>query len=352
MNQMTNHRLDQTLDQMLALVDHDARPNLNKLALMVNRIDALSLSVKFFGYELARTLAEALPGCADVPEQAVVLACKPSTQADIAADWVAHWCGQLQIPRIYHRKLWELAYVLQAIRTHGSMRPGARGLGFGCGREPLPSYLAARGVTVTVTDQPPEEIVNQGWAQTGQHTTSADASFHPHLVDRARFDELVSLRHVDMNAIPTDLTGYDFCWSVCALEHLGSIEQGLAFVENSLNTLRPGGLSVHTTEFNFANDQQTIDNWPTVLFQRRHFTELARRLQARGHKVAPMDFDVGKLPLDKFIDIPPYLHDQGAAQMAAWEKDGTPHIKLAIDGFASTCFGIIVHKAADGAAMR
>ena len=333
------------LNELLTLIDADSRPNLNALTQLTNRIDSLSLSVKFFGYELARTLAEALPAVGDIPPQDLPLPWKPSTQADIASDWVGHWCSQFSIPRIFHRKIWEIAYVQQAIRNHGSLRPGARGLGFGCGKEPIPSYLASQGVAVTITDQPPETMSHQGWAQTGQHTDSLDASFHPHLVDRATFDQMVSLRHVDMNAIPDDLTGYDFCWSVCAIEHLGSIEKGLAFVENSLRTVRPGGLSVHTTEFNFANDRETIDNWPTVLFQRRHFEELAKHLEAQGHRVAPLEFDVGHLPLDKFIDIPPYQHDWSDAAKQAWDHDVTPHIKLAIDGFASTCFGLFVQRA-------
>ncbi len=332
------------ISPVVSPLNRASQPNINGITAMINRIDALSLSVKFFGYELARTLAAALPPCADVPPQPVDLACKPSTQADIGSDWLAHWCSQLQIPRIYHRKIWELAYVLQAIYRHGSIRPGARGLGFGCGQEPIPSYLASRGVSVTVTDQPIESMINQGWAKSGQYTETLDISYRDHLVDRATFDRLVTLRHVDMNDIDPDLVGYDFCWSVCACEHLGSIDLGMAFIENSLKTLRPGGLSVHTTEFNFANDHATIDNWPTVLFQRRHFEQLAASLSARGHSVAPLDFDVGRLPLDKFIDVPPYNTDWSDALKSAWEGDGPAHIKLSIDGFPATCFGIIVRK--------
>ena len=41
---------------------------------------------------------------------------------------------------------------------------------------------------------------------------------------------------------------------------LGSISQGLDFIENSLNTLVKGGISIHTTEFNFTNNEHTIDN--------------------------------------------------------------------------------------------
>ena len=333
------------ITSMVSPLNKSSQPNINELALLVNRIDSLSLSVKFFGYELARTLADALPSCAGMPAQPLDLDCKPSTQADIGSDWLAHWCAELQIPRIYHRKVWELSYILQAIYRHGSIGPGARGLGFGCGEEPIPSYLASRGVAVTVTDQPVETMVNQGWAASGQHAATLNNAFHEHLVDRDTFDRLVTLRHVDMNDINSDLVDYDFCWSVCACEHLGSIELGLAFIENSLKTLRPGGLSVHTTEFNFANEDATIDNWPTVLFQQRHFEAIAARLRSKGHFVAPLDFDVGHMPLDRFIDVPPYHTDWSDALRRAWETGGTPHLKLAIDGFASTCFGIIVKKA-------
>ena len=104
-----------------------------------------------------------------------------------------------------------------------------------------------------------------------------------------------------MTAIPADLAGFDFCWSLCAFEHLGSIEAGLRFVEASLAPLRPGGTAVHTTEFNINANGPTIDNWPTVLFQRRHMEALAARLAAQGHQVAPFDFDAGDKPLDRFV---------------------------------------------------
>ncbi len=133
-------------------------------------------------------------------------------------------------------------------------------------------------------------------------------------------------------------------WSICALEHVGSITKGLDFIENSLRTLRSGGIAVHTTEFNYMNDRQTIDDWPTVLFQKQHFRELAERLERQGHHVAPLDFDVGDKPLDKFIDLPPYAHDWTPYQHDIW-KGPSPQIKLSIDGFACTCFGIIVRKA-------
>ena len=158
------------------------------------------------------------------------------------------------------------------------------------------------------------------------------------------FDQRVEFRHVDMNDVPDDLRDYDFCWSMCAFEHLGSIEKGMTFVERASDTVRPGGLSVHTTEFNFLNDAETIDNWPTVLFQRRHFEEIARRLEAKGFNVAPLDFDVGSKPLDRFLDLPPHTHDWKFHQAQPWSS-GANHIKVVSDGFVATCFGIVAVRA-------
>ena len=68
------------------------------------------------------------------------------------------------------------------------------------------------------------------------------------------FRRLVDFRYCDMNNISSDLHEFDFCWSCCALEHLGSLSAGLRFIERSLDTLRPGGWAVHTTEFNLFSD--------------------------------------------------------------------------------------------------
>lgn len=344
---MTTSPSTEELDKLrltLSLLNDQSQPNINALTEAVRNIPLAYLTIKMFGYDLARSLVDAVPPPGDTAARHVGLTCRPSRQIDLESDWTAHWCRELQTPLVFHRKLWELAYVLQAIHENGHLREGARGLGFGCGVEPLPSYLAARGVAVTMTDLPPEAAEAAGWVDTRQYAADAGMAFHPHLVSRDRYDEKVSLRWVDMNAIPAVLSDYDFCWSICALEHLGSIEQGSAFIENTLATLKPGGLSVHTTEFNITADGPTIDHWPTVLFQRRHIEALAARLTAQGHEVAPLDFFLGDRPLDRFIDLPPFHHDL-PQDLADWI--GTPqHLKVAVDGFAATCFGILVRKKA------
>ena len=329
---------------LLALTTERAQPNINDLNEIVRNIDMLALNVKAMGYQLARSLAAALPIPKDTTARHIGLACKPATQSDMESDWAAHWLGKLHIPVINHRKYWEYAYVLQALFDGGHIVAGQRGLGFGCGVEPIPSYLAVEGVFVTMTDLPPEDSRAAGWSTNNEYATTLEHARATHLADRDTFERQVELRYLDMNAMPGDLAGYDFCWSICALEHLGSIRRGLDFVHKSLGTLRPGGTAVHTLEFNCNSKGPTIDDWITVLFQQKHIEQLAEELRSEGHMVAPLDFHLGDRPMDQFIDLPPW-HDGSKGPLSEWLGQSY-HLKVAVDGFAATCFGLIITKAA------
>jgi SAM-dependent methyltransferase len=334
--------LDTELAERTRLVDSAGHPNINALWAIAKDIEGIKLNIKAFGYDLGRRLVAAHGGVAPPAPVPIGLTSKASTQADMESAWMRHWCGRLGIAPLYNRKIWEFGYLLQAVWEAGLLAPGARGLGFGCGEEPIPAFLAAVGCRVTMTDLDPHVAAGKGWVETGQHASSLEKGYKAHLVDRATYVAQVEHAYVDMTDIPPFLHDYDFCWSLCSLEHLGSIRRGLDFIENSLATLRPGGVAVHTTEFNFMKDE-TIDNWPTVLLQRRHFEELAARLSALGHRVAPLDFDTGDGPMDRFIDLPPFTHDLTGASLP-WAKDGN-HLKLLLDGIPATCFGLVVTKA-------
>ena len=307
------------------------------------RVDPVALNLKFQGYDLARKLLAERGEVTPAPARVVGLGSKPSTQADLDSDWATTWLGGLKCPLIYHRKIWEYLYLLQALYEAGMLQEGRRGLGFGCGREPIASFLASQGPSLTVTDLPSEDRARAGWERTHQHVSERDQAFYEHLVSYDLFDARVEHRAVDMNAIPSDLRDYDFCWSLCAFEHLGSIEQGLRFVENAMETLKPGGVAVHTTEFNYLDDDSTVEHGETVLFQKRHFETLAERLTKAGHTVAPLDFFVGDRPLDRFIDVPPYPNDYSDAMRRQWGEESS-HLKLMVGDYACTCFGVIVRR--------
>jgi hypothetical protein len=335
--------LNKKLELLSGLIDAESRPRLSVLASLARDLDIARLNTKFFGYELANRLAAELSAPVNLTASRQNLCSKTSTQSDFEKDWFAFWCSELRMGRIYHRKIWEVCYLLQALYDHDLIAPGKTGLGFGVGTEVIPAYLAGRGIAVMATDLPPSDVAARGWLNTNQWTADRERLHFPQFVKREDFDKLIGLRYVDMNEIPSDLVEFDFCWSLCALEHLGTIAKGLHFIENSIATLRLGGIAVHTTEFNFFNEHETIDNWSTVLFQRRHFEEIAARLTAKGHIVRPLDFDIGKKPLDRFIDVPPYSH-QWDSDVRTWWGCDDRHIKLSIDGFACTSFGLIIQR--------
>ena len=79
------------LSRLLELLGPDSQPNLNALTLKLRDLNNLALTVKFFGYDLARRLAEELPQPQHLAPYAAGLHSKASTQADLESDWAAYW---------------------------------------------------------------------------------------------------------------------------------------------------------------------------------------------------------------------------------------------------------------------
>jgi hypothetical protein len=242
----------------------------------------------------------------------------------------AAFCQSIGLKAHLHRKLWEFGFVWHHLCTEGAIEPGARGAGFGVGREPLPSLLAKHGCEILATDAPPENASGE-WIETGQYGGSIDQLFCPHIVSEEAFHKNVRFEFCDMNAIRDDIRDYDFCWSSCSFEHLGSIENGLDFVVNSVEkVLKIGGVACHTSELNVSSNDETIERGATVLFRRRDVEALIDRLESRGHQVKPLPIEAGKSFIDLLVDLPPYSSDLS--------------LRLNLGTFVTTSFGIVVTR--------
>lgn len=248
--------------------------------------------------------------------------------ADLTHPRYLEICTLLHDQPRWHRKQWEWVFIVHHLLASGLVCPGSRGLGFGVGREMLPSVFASFGVEIVATDAPEDEI---GWTETNEHSHSRDQLRAPWIVPDADFDRLVTHRPADMNAIPADLTGFDFTWSSCCFEHLGSLQAGMDFVVNSVERLRPGGLAVHTTEYNVVSNDETLVEGPTVLYRRRDFEELIDRLRSLGHEAVPFVVSPNVHLVDHHVDAPPYA---------------LPHLKLQLAGYVTTSAGIVVRRGA------
>jgi SAM-dependent methyltransferase len=239
-------------------------------------------------------------------------------------------------PLLLHRKLWEWLYIAAALEERGVLREGSRGLGFGVGQEPLTALFASTGCEIVATDLDVGSADQAGWVDTNQHAAQLDDLNDKGLCPPEVFARSVSFRTVDMNDIPSDLRDFDFTWSSCAFEHLGSIARGQAFVLEQMRCLRPGGVGVHTTELNVSSPRRTIDFAHTVLFRQRDIDALTRAVRASGDHVE-VSFDAGTSEADRHVDHPPYTD---------------VHLKVAYQGFTTTSLGLIVEKGDADATRR
>ena len=243
------------------------------------------------------------------------------------------WCEEICSPPKLSRKQWEYVYILEALKVNGMLCKGFKGLGFGCGREPIAGVLAKYGVKTLATDLRSERAQEQGWAKTLEHSATLEelyvtaAPFIPY----KEFSKLVEFRNVDMNDIPVDLYGqYDFVWSACALEHLGSLRHGIEFILNSIKCLKVGGVAVHTTEFNLSSEDDTCEDPGCSIYRKKDIESLRVALEEAGCTLSPLNLHTGSLPVDRYIDVPPYK--------------SVPHLKLKLSNYTTTSIGLLITR--------
>lgn len=231
-----------------------------------------------------------------------------------------------------YRKLWEWCAILEVLHSRDMLRAGRTGLGFAVGTEPLPSVLAGQGVEVLATDLMAADGNSDRWSGSGQHAASLDGLHHPHLVSEQVFREKVRFAPADMrdlSALPD--AAFDFVWSSCALEHVGSLQDGWKFVLDAMRLVKPGGLAVHTTEYNISSNDRTVSD-QDCLYRKRDVEDLDRLLRPMRCGLEAMDWDCGTHADDLDYDEPPYF--QGTS----------PHIKLMLDGYVSTSMLLVIRK--------
>jgi SAM-dependent methyltransferase len=252
-------------------------------------------------------------------------------QQHFMLDQFRFWLRAMKIRPRFYRKWWEFFYIAQTLFERGLLTAGKRGIGFGIGREPLPALFASFGVEIVASDQSLEAAERSGWVQSGQHSHELSALNESGICTEATFSRLVSFREVDMNDIPSSLDEeFDFCWSSCSLEHLGSLRHGLDFIENSLRTLKSGGVAIHTTEFNLTSNVDTLESAGVSIYRRCDIDEFLEKMRARDFIVSPIDWTLGEGFAETVVDMPPYRIE--------------PHIRLNVGEFDVTSIGLIIQK--------
>jgi len=253
------------------------------------------------------------------------------SQVMLESDNFQMWVERMKRQKSHmHRKLWEWSYIAQVLSERNLLNPGIRGLGFAVGQEPLAALFASCGCDILATDLDIHEEDGNRWIETNQHAVGLNVLNKSQICPDEIFNQRVSFRFVNMNKIDDDLKEFDFIWSSCFLEHLGSLEHGKNFIYNSIKCLRPGGYAVHTTEYNISSNDTTVVVGPSVIYRKRDIEEIRDNLHAQGHKIE-LNFKMGNKPFDSHVDLPPYKHDI--------------HLRLELSGFICTSYGLIIQKA-------
>lgn len=274
-----------------------------------------------------RPLLTGGPPSFDAPDSQLV------SEAQFHSPRFEFWRRVFRMAPGLNRKLWEYLYIVNALDHYVGLCDGTRILGFGVGYEQIPAVLAARGCGVTATD-----YVEAGeWAAQSIDDVALrprDEDADPTLASLELGDadvirRLIEFRNVDMNRIPNDLRGYDGLWSCGSLEHIGGLQNGLDFIESSLDCLRPGGIAVHTTEFNVSSNEATLDTAGMSFYRASDILSLAARLTSAGHGIV-LNLTRGTGPIDNHVDKPPYHYDLTMNALVA--------------GYLITSIGLIIQK--------
>ncbi|KAJ1550657.1 hypothetical protein HK096_005718, partial [Nowakowskiella sp. JEL0078] len=253
------------------------------------------------------------------------LVSKLANQMDFETTWFKSTNKKLYLTDEVHmhRKRWEMVYIANAVLEMGLCSKGKKGLVWAAGQEILVSFFAGYGCSILATDMPPDGADISAWSNTGQFASSKESLYLEKYVTKKDFDELVSYRTQDMNHVPIDSRNkYDFMWSTCSVEHVGSILLGQKFIIDAMNLLRPGGVAIHTTEFTLSSLDKTVGTGITYKVYKVKFPYLERKMlidHVKKHQATVIVGETGSGKTthsyhtisDTLLELPQYLYESG-----------------------------------------
>jgi hypothetical protein len=261
-------------------------------------------------------------------------------KADCDTDWYRNLVTEIKEKPKYHRKQWEFVMIATALEERGKLGIGNTGIGFGVGTEPLTALFANRGCKILATDQAMTTANAKKWTSTAQICSNIQDLNSRGICDKENFANSVQFLNVDMNFVPANLGKFSFLWSSCALEHLGTLQHGLWFIMRTLELLKPGGVAVHTTEFNLSSDTDTNFVHEDCIYRKQDLKLLEKVVNAAGYTMAPLNFARGTHEFDKYVDP--------GGRFGYHDGFNGPHLNLKIGKFDATSILLIITKNTNG----
>jgi SAM-dependent methyltransferase len=202
---------------------------------------------------------------------------------------------KLSLEGFIHRKDWEWALGIIAMRRFGKLNEKSTAIGVGAGTEPVPFYLANMVKHVYATDLYGQ---NDGWKR------AAPSDFPENPKKYAPFpykEDALTVMRMDGTNLEFPSESFDIAFSFSSIEHFGGGGRNHSGALRSLReierVLKPGGLAVITTEY-IINDKEH----PEFFNKRTIYSDLIDKLE-RLKLVEPLDLRITTKTLDTVIDF-------------------------------------------------
>ena len=192
-----------------------------------------------------------------------------------------------------HRKDWEWALGIIAMRRFGKLNEKSTAIGVGSGTEPVPFYLANKVKHVYATDLYGQ---NDGWKR------AAPSDFPENPKKYAPFpykEDALTVLRMDGTKLEFTSESFDIAFSFSSIEHFdGKNHAGaLRCLREIERVLKPGGLAVITTEY-IINDKEH----PEFFNRRTIYSDLIDKLE-RLKLVEPLDLRITTKTLDTVMGL-------------------------------------------------
>jgi SAM-dependent methyltransferase len=232
-----------------------------------------------------------------------------------------------------HRKQWELAQAVRALRDLGAVREDAEILGVGAGHEPTIFYLTNHVRRVFATDL---YAARSSWREAPEAMLRDPGAY----TDLAWNPRRLVVQHADALALPYEDATFDGVFSAGSIEHFGDDHEIAYAASEMCRVLKPGGVAAIATEYRLAGPSPGFRQ--TRLFDREELERVIVR-------AAPWDLAGGfdpQEPESAAVSFVGCAVDHSLSRLGITRTPRLPHIVLRYRGFRFTSASLALVKRA------
>jgi SAM-dependent methyltransferase len=197
-----------------------------------------------------------------------------------------------------HRKDWEWALGIVAMRRFGKLTKNSKAIGVGSGTEPIPFYLSNNINHVYATDLYEK---TEGWKK------AAPSDFPENPKKYAPFpynEDALTVLRMDGTKLEFPSENFDIAFSFSSIEHFGGKNHSgaLKSLREIERVLKHGGIAVIATEYIINNKEH-----PEFFNGQTIYSDLINKLE-KLQLVEPLDLRITTNTLDTVIDYSSALY--------------------------------------------